>query len=454
MKVLKFGGTSVGTVESLSNVRKIVEANEDPVIVVVSALGGITDRLINTAKLAAESNDAYLKEFDSISQRHFHIIDQLVEEKKRDKVRSDILILLNNLKKLYDGLFLIGHLPKETLNVIVSFGERMSSIIVTSIIKGATLHNSLNFIKTEDWFSKAIADRELTETLIKQEFPTSEKVAIVPGFISTDKDSGEITNLGRGGSDFTAALIAAALDADLLEIWTDVDGFMTADPRIIPEAAIVPHLTFIECMELCTMGAKVVYPPTIYPVFHKNIPIKILNTFNPEAAGTLINESRSSSDLRIKGVTSMKGTSLFNLSVADESNLASFNTRTLNVLARKGITIYLTVLTNEASGFSFTVAEGDARNTEKVLRSEFAPELSDGSLSCIDHIDNLATLAVVGEDMKNDTRIGPRICNTLSRQGIHVYASSEGRSETTVSCVVASEDIIRSLQLIHPLFFH
>ncbi|MDE6298348.1 MAG: aspartate kinase, partial [Muribaculaceae bacterium] len=288
MKVLKFGGTSVGTPESLLNVKKIVESIQSPAIVVVSALGGLTDQLISTARKAAGNNEDYRMDMEAISARHFNIISMVVDEGKRQDTFTSVSALLSDLRRLFEGIFLLRHLPSETLDMVVSFGERMSSVIVAAMISGGKRFDSLKFMKTEEWFGKNIADQQLTTSLIRENFSEDFDKAIVPGFISTDRVTGRITNLGRGGSDFSAALIAAALDAEILEIWTDVDGFMTADPRIIRDAKVVREMTFVESMELCTFGAKVIYPPTIYPVFHKSIPIRILNTFNPSAPGTLV----------------------------------------------------------------------------------------------------------------------------------------------------------------------
>lgn len=456
MKVLKFGGTSVGTPDSLHNVKKIVEAIDGPAIVVVSALGGLTDKLIATARMAASGNPGYSAEMESISQRHSNIIAETVDEGKRRDVIEKVSALLEDLSRIYDGLALIKDLPKKTLDTVVSFGERMSSIIVAAMIKDGEWHNSLDFIKTEKWFDKDIADRQLTNTLLKEEFGdiSSRNAKVVAGgFISTDRDTGEITNLGRGGSDYTAALIAAALDADVLEIWTDVDGFMTADPRIIKDAFVLPHMTFIESMELCTFGAKVIYPPTIYPVFHKNIPIKILNTFNPEAPGTLITDNSRPEDPDVKGISSIRNTCLIRIEGALTSNVAEINSRTYNCLARHGIGVHLVSQPDEHEIFSFSVSNQDAHATTEALASEFAPELSDGRLSRITNTEGLATIAVVGERLGNLRGIGSRISNTLLRNGIDVLASSDGTSATTATFVVRLEDTDNSIGLIHSLIF-
>lgn len=453
MKVLKFGGTSVGSVESLKNVKAIVEAIEGPAIVVVSALGGLTDKLIATAKAAAACDLSYQQEWTAMKTRHFDIINSLVPETKRQSVIDTITLLLDDLKRIYDGVYLIRHLPSMTLDMIVSFGERMSSVIVAAMVSGGSRHDSLNFIKTEKWYDKSIADKELTTALIQEEFSKPFDKAIVPGFISTDRNSGEITNLGRGGSDFTAALIAAALDAEVLEIWTDVDGFMSADPRIIPDARLVSHMTFIESMELCSYGAKVIYPPTIYPVFLKNIPIKILNTFNPSAPGTLITESSYENDLPVKGVSSIKDTSLFHLQGHITGKLKNTVSRTFNALAKKGVKVFNVTRSDGKTGMSFAVAKSDADVTMDIICREFAPELSKGIINRPERLDSVATIAVVGENMRSKDRLGARIRNTLLRDGVHVEAYSEGASDTTMAYVVDANDLNDALHHIHTLVF-
>ena len=453
MNVLKFGGTSVGTVESLKNVRSIVEALPSDTVVVVSALGGLTDKLISTARLAADGGD-WKPEAKAMAKRHHDIIDELVREDKKSVTKDVVDSLLDELMRTYEGVSLIGDLPSKTLDVIVSLGERMSAPIVAGIVKNGRLHNSLDFIKTEKWFDKNIADAVLTRDLIKKEFSQIDNGPhITGGFISQDRDSGEITNLGRGGSDYTAALIAAALNADMLDIWTDVDGFMTADPRIIKDAKVLPTMSFIESMELCTFGAKVIYPPTIYPVFHKNIPIRILNTFNPTAPGTLISDSSDAKDFPVKGVTAIKNTCLVRMSGNLTENVAQINTRAYNALARNGVSVFLLAQPGENHEFSFAVSVADRQTTSRALNEEFAPELIDGSLSDISFEENLSTIAVVGEGLRFLKGLNGRIFNTLSRSGIKTLACSEGNSDTSTSFVVEEKDTVEAIKAIHGLFF-
>lgn len=453
MNVLKFGGTSVGTVESLKNVRSIVESLPSDTVVVVSALGGLTDRLIATARIAADGGD-WMSEADAIAERHYNIIDALVREKRRSATLEVVDSLLEELRRTYQAVSLLGDLPSRTLDVIVSLGERMSAPIVAGIIKNARLHNSLDFIKTEKWFDKNIADAKLTHDLIVKEFTDSANGPhIMGGFISQDRDTGEITNLGRGGSDYTAALIAAALDADMLDIWTDVDGFMTADPRIIKDAKVLPEMSFIESMELCTFGAKVIYPPTIYPVFHKNIPIRILNTFNPKAPGTMISDSSECNEYPVKGVTAIRNTCLVRLTGNLTENVAQINSRAYNVMARNGISVFLLAQPGENHEFSFAIASADRNRASQVLNEEFAPEIIDGSLKSITFLENLSTIAVVGEGLKNLKGLNGRILNTLMRSGIIAHAYSDSNSDITSSFVVEEKDTVGAIKAIHGLFF-
>ncbi|MDE7401982.1 MAG: aspartate kinase [Muribaculaceae bacterium] len=450
MKVLKFGGTSVGTVASLRNLKAIVDSLGEPAVVVVSALGGLTDKLIATAKDASSGNESYKESMTAMAQRHFDIINEMVPDAAKEGVNAQVSELLEQLSAIYTGLFLIRDLPEKSLSQIVSFGERMSSIIVANILNNATHLDSLTFMKTEKWFNRDIASRELTDQLIKQAIKLPlVKTIVTGGFISKDKDSDEITNLGRGGSDYTAALIAASLDADLLEIWTDVDGFMTSDPRIIKSASVIDRMTFIESMELCSYGAKVIYPPTIYPVFHKNIPIKILNTHNPSAPGTLITDHAQSLPSCVRGVSSVKNTAMVMVSGSLASNIAQINSRSYNAMARNGISIFLVAQPENGVAFSIALPQSDAMRAAEILEDEFKPELNSGEVTRIEVEDNLAVLAVVRESIKEIKGLGARLVNTLQRDSISVRAISDGASETTIALVVPGQDADHALALVH-----
>lgn len=454
MKVLKFGGTSVGTVESLRNVKSIVEGQTEPVIVVVSALGGITDQLINTAKLAAAGDIAHLDSYARIVERHRKVIEGIVPPARQLDVLSIVNPLLEELGNIFRGVSLIKDLSDRTLDIIVSYGERLSSVIISRIIDGAVHFDSRNFIKTQKQWNKHVLDNELTQELVHATFDNLDcKVALVPGFISTDRD-GNITNLGRGGSDYTAAILAAALDANVLEIWTDVDGFMTADPRVINGALVIDRLSFTEAMELCNFGAKVIYPPTIYPVFHKNIPILIKNTFNPEAPGTCISDTHSSPDGKaIKGVSSINDTCLITVQGLGMVGVIGINSRIFNALAKNGISVFMVSQAASENNTSFAVRNADADHAIEVLREQFAPELQAGSLSGITAEPNLATVAIVGENMKHTAGIAGKLFNTLGRNGISVIACAQGASETNISFVIDHNDLRKALNVIHDSFF-
>ena len=455
MKVLKFGGTSVGTVESLRHVKRIVEECEEQVIVVVSALGGITDLLINTAHQASTGDITYMQNYAKIVERHINVINGIVPQEKITTVRTKIDMLLEELGNIYRGVSLIKDLSSRTLDIIVSYGERMSSTIVSNIIENATLFDSREFIKTESQFNKHVLQAELTERLIKETFGSfTGKVALVPGFISTDAKANDITNLGRGGSDYTAALICAALDASQLEIWTDVDGFMTADPRVISTAYVIDKLTFIEAMELCNFGAKVVYPPTIYPVFQKNIPILIKNTFNSNAPGTLISDVHGNIEGKaIKGISSINDTCLITLTGFGMVGVIGVNSRIFAALARNGISVFLVSQASSEHNTSFAVKNCDAEEAVKVLKDEFSAELLTGEISDITPEKDLATVAIVGENMKHTPGIAGKLFNTLGRNGINVIACAQGASETNISFVIDSRSLRKALNVIHDSFF-
>lgn len=455
MKVLKFGGTSVGTAESLALVKQIVENTDEQSIVVVSALGGVTDMLIATANMAAKGDMSYLDSFDKIVKRHEDVIAGAVIEGKQNAVHELVNPLFDELANIFKGVSLIKDLSQRTLDIIVSYGERLSSLIISNTIKDATWFDSCKFIKTEQQFNKHIADLNLTNKLVCEAFQSFKgAVAIVPGFISTDKKNGDITNLGRGGSDYTAAIICAALNASVLQIWTDVNGFMTADPKVISNAYVIDNLTFGEAMELCNFGAKVIYPPTIYPVFHKNIPIVIKNTFNPTARGTLISAEKSESDTRaIKGISSINDTCLITVAGLGMVGVVGINSRLFKVLADNGISVFLVSQASSEQNTSFAVKNCDADLAVKVLTDEFATEIAMGEITDISAKKNLATVAIVGENMKHTPGVAGRLFNTLGRNGINVIVCAQGASETNISFVIEYESLRKALNVIHDSFF-
>lgn len=456
MKVLKFGGTSVGSVESILSLKQIVvkEAEKQPVVVVVSALGGITDKLINTSKLAIAGDERYREEFEEIVDRHHKMIDTIITDpKSREQLFNTVDALLEQLRSIYFGVFLIHDLSEKTQDAIVSYGERLSSNIVATLIKGAKWFDSREFIKTERKLGKHTLDAELTNKLVKQTFADLPRISLVPGFISRDKNTGEVTNLGRGGSDYTAAIIAAALDADVLEIWTDVDGFMTADPRVIRSAYTINELSYIEAMELCNFGAKVIYPPTIYPVCVKNIPIKVKNTFNPEHPGTLIQQEIVDDNKPIKGISSIKGTALITVTGLSMVGVIGVNRRIFTTLAENGISVFMVSQASSENSTSIGVKEDEADRAAEVLNTEFEKEIVTGAMYPMIIEKGLATIAIVGQNMKHTPGIAGKLFGTLGRSGISIIACAQGASETNISFVVQEQYLRKSLNVIHDSFF-
>ena len=456
MKVLKFGGTSVGSVKSILSLKKIVEkeAKQGPVVVVVSALGGITDKLIATSQLALAGDDRYKEEFDAIVDRHHQMIDIIItDNQKRVELFNTVDHLFEQLKSIFQGVYLVHDLSEKTQDAIVSYGERLSSNIVATLIKGGKRLNARDFIRTERKNGKHQVDFELTNQLILEAFKDMPKVAVVPGFISRDRDTNRTTNLGRGGSDYTAAIIAAALNAEVLEIWTDVDGFMTADPRVIHTAYTINELSYVEAMELCNFGAKVIYPPTIYPVCVKNIPIKVKNTFNPNFPGTLIKEKIESDSKPIKGISSISGTTLITVTGLSMVGVIGVNRRIFTALANNGISVFMVSQASSENSTSIGVKASDAAAAVEVLNNEFAKEIKTGAMFPMHAESGLATIAIVGENMKHTPGIAGKLFGTLGRSGISVIACAQGASETNISFVVDGNNLRKSLNVLHDSFF-
>ena len=456
MKVLKFGGTSVGSVKSILSLKRIVEneAKKQSVVVVVSALGGITDKLLQTSQLALKGDEQWKEEFDAMVDRHHKMIDTIITDTKdRENLFISVDSLFEQLKSIYFGVYLIHDLSEKTQDAIVSYGERLSSKIVATLIRGAKWFDSRKFIKTERIGGKHTLDSELTTQLVKDTFDELPRISLVPGFISRDKHTERTTNLGRGGSDYTAAIIAAALDAEVLEIWTDVDGFMTADPRVIKSAYTINELSYIEAMELCNFGAKVIYPPTIYPVCVKNIPIKVKNTFNPDAPGTIIKNKIDGDQKPIKGISSINGTALITVTGLSMVGVIGVNRRIFTALANEGISVFMVSQASSENSTSIGVREQDVDEAVRVLNEEFQNEIADGAMFPMHAECGLATIAIVGENMKHAAGIAGKLFGTLGRSGISVIACAQGASETNISFVVKSDFLRKSLNVLHDSFF-
>ena len=458
MKVMKFGGTSVGSVKSILSLKKIVEAEArtQPVIVVVSALDGITDKLIATSQMAKQGDEHYREEFDAMVKRHHQMIDTIItDDKKRVDLFNNVDQLFDQLKSIFYGVYLIHDLSRKTEDTIVSYGERLSSHIVAAMVKNGIRMNARDFIRTEKKQGKHVIDADLTTQLVKETFKelNNNLIYVVPGFVARDRDSHETTNLGRGGSDYTASIIAAVLNAEVLEIWTDVDGFMTADPKVIKSAYTINELSYVEAMELCNFGAKVIYPPTIYPVCVKNIPIKVKNTFNPEHPGTLIKAKIEDDNKPIKGISSIKGTSLITVTGLSMVGVIGVNRRIFTTLANKGISVFMVSQASSENSTSIGVRDEDAAAAAEVLNAEFAKEIETGAMFPMQVESGLATIAIVGENMKQTPGIAGKLFGTLGRSGISVIACAQGASETNISFVVDGKFLRKSLNVLHDSFF-
>lgn len=453
MKVLKFGGTSVGSAEGLRQVKRVVEACHEEVIVVVSALGGVTDQLLLTSRMAAAGDMEYKNQLDQIVMRHRQAIEDTVDSSCRAEVLAKVNTLLDELANIFKGVCLIKDLSPKTGDAIVSYGERLSSVIVQGVLAPAELFDARDFIKTKPYFGKHIVEFAPTEELIRARFAVMPKVTVVPGFIASDNQTGDVTNLGRGGSDYTASVLAATLKADSLEIWTDVDGFMTADPKVISNAYVIEHLTFVEAMELCNFGAKVIYPPTIFPAYHNNIPIRIRNTFNLDAPGTYITKDKTPDSRTIKGISSINDTCLITIRGLGMVGVIGVNYRIFKALSKSGISVFFVSQAASENTTSIGVRNGDAELAVQVLSTEFAQEISMGEINPPVTQHDLATVAIVGENMRHRPGVAGKLFGTLGRNGINVIACAQGASETNISFVVAKENLRKSLNVIHDSFF-
>lgn len=453
MKVLKFGGTSVGTPTAIRNVQQIVEAVETPVIVVVSALGGVTDQLILLSRLAVTGDMSYLERLSALRERHFDMVREVIAPERQAVLNLRVKELFEQLGSILQGVSLIRDLTPKTADAIVAYGERVSSIIVAELIEGAQHIDARELIRTLPQGEKNIVNFEVTNANIREAFATLPAVTVMGGFISRDTESGRTTNLGRGGSDYTAAILAAALDAEVLEIWTDVDGFMTADPRVIPTAFTINELSYNEATELCNFGAKVVYPPTIFPVCVKNIPIIIRNTFNPDGARTVIQHEVAKSERLIRGISSINDTAMVTVSGMSMVGVIGTNRRIFSSLADAGISVFMVAQTASETSTSLCVTPADAPRACEILDAEFALEIEEGAMNPAQCRTGLATVAVVGENLRYQTGTVGKLFSVLGRNGIGVCSVALGALEMSVSFVVERHQLQKALNVLHDSFF-
>lgn len=451
MKVLKFGGASVGSIKNLQQVKKIVEGVDEPVVIVVSAVENVTDMLVETTTLAAQGNASYTEKLDAVITTHNQLIKELMASASAD-VLKDVSALHEELQNILKGVYLIKDLTAKTEDAILSYGERIASLVVCKYL-GACYLDSRNFIKTNDSLGSANVDFELTYRLVKEQFATaSNKRIVVAGFIASDADTADVTTLGRGGSDYTAALIAAALGASKIEIWNTNDGFMTADPSVTRKAYKIDHLSYSEAMELCNFGATVIFPPTIYPACVANIPIQIMNIEKPDACGTLISTDVKD-EKTIKGISSIEDSALVTIQGMGMMNVHNVNGRIFMALDYNDIHTFFVSQASSGSSISIGVQADDAERVIDLLSEEFSEEMSMGAITSVTAEKDLATIAIVGDNMKQTTGTAGKLFNALGRNNINITALAQGSAETNISCVVKRADLRKALNCIHESFF-
>ncbi len=450
MKVLKFGGTSVGSSENIRKVKEIVNDQEGNVIVVVSALGGITDKILRAAITASTGTGDFHTDLKEIKEKHYVTIDELFNGGGSIKYIVDEL--LDELEQILTGITLVGELTAKTLDRIAGIGERISSNIVAQFL-GAERVDSSEIIQTDSAFGKALVDFKVTNRLIRDRFTSFEGVAVLPGFISKN-EKGEFTTLGRGGSDYTAAIISAALDVDVLEIWTDVNGFMTADPRVIRKAYTIPELTYSEAMELSHFGAKVIYPPTILPVYQKGIPIQIKNTFEPANSGTRISRTlKNGLERPIKGISSISGINLVTLQGLGMVGVTGISMRLFSALAKENVNVILISQASSENSISVAIDEHAVESAREAIQTEFEKEIASGQINKIEMESDLSVVAIVGENMKHTTGIAGKLFSTMGKSGVNIIAIAQGASELNISWVVKTEELRKTLNAVHESFF-
>lgn len=450
MKVLKFGGTSVGNADNIRKVKAIVDSQPGDLIVVVSALGGITDKILSAAKAAATGTGNYHEILAEIKSKHEETIHSLFNG--TGSVKYIVEELLFELEQILTGITLVGELTPKTLDRIAGIGERISSHIVAGFL-GARRMDASEFIRTDSNFGKAAVNFSITHKNIEEVFSAFQGVAVVPGFISKN-EKGEFTTLGRGGSDYSAAIIAAALNAEILEIWTDVNGFMTADPRIISKAYTIPELTYSEAMELSHFGAKVIYPPTILPVYQKGIPVLIKNTFEPENPGTRISQRvEKGAERIIKGISSISGITLVTLQGIGMVGVTGISMRLFTALAKVNVNVILISQASSENSISIAIEQNLVDVAQNAIESEFEKEIANGQISKIAIEPDLSIVAIVGENMKHATGIAGKLFSTIGKNGINVIAIAQGASELNISWVVKNEVLRKTLNVVHESFF-
>lgn len=459
MKVLKFGGTSVGTVESISAVLDIVKKSYDDgekPLVVLSAMSGVTNLLTKMAEHAAE-RFPFEDDLKLLEERHFEVVKKLIAVKFQNPVFTKLKLMLNDLEEILQGVSALKELSAQSKDLIVSFGERLSNYMVSKVMEQYVAQvefvDASHYVKTDSNFGNAHVNEELTQQLIQSlGHSHADKLLFVTGFIGSN-EKGRVTTLGRGGSDYTAAIFGAVLQASTIEIWTDVNGMLTADPRIVKKAFSQTILSYTEAMELSYFGAKVIYPPTMIPAFLKKIPIVIRNTFEPTFAGTTIQFESGKSAFPIKGISSISDISVINLSGSGMIGKSGFSGRLFTLLAREQINVVLITQSSSEHSITFAVNPDDAAKAVRLIEAEFELELEANKLQLPVVEENLSVLAIVGENMKRTPGMSGRLFYALGRNGINVRAIAQGSSELNISVIIGKENLAKALNAVHDAFF-
>jgi len=458
MKILKFGGTSVGSIASIQTLLNILknEAKTEKPVVVLSAMSGVTNLLISMAEGAAIGNE-FTAELAELERRHFDVVKSLLDIQHQNPAFTRLKIHFNQLEELLQGVLTLRELTPKTRDLVLSYGERCSTLMVSKIaaqyFPEAIFVDASELIKTDNAFGQAKVNMELTEQLIRGfQKENSDKMLFVTGFIAGN-DAGQITTLGRGGSDYTAAIFGSALNSQEIQIWTDVNGMMTADPRLVKKAFSLPELTYTEAMELSYFGAKVIYPPTMIPAFLKKIPIVIKNTFEPEFPGTVIRHDCKASTLPIKGISTINNISILNLEGSGMVGKSGFSGRLFSLLAREQINIILITQSSSEHSITFAVQPDDAERAKTLIEQEFELELLANKLEKPAIERSLAVLAVVGENMKQTPGVSGKLFHALGRNGVNVRAIAQGSSEYNISVIISAHDLAKALNAVHDAFF-
>jgi aspartokinase/homoserine dehydrogenase 1 len=453
MKILKFGGSSVGKAENIQLVKHIVASQDEPCVVVISAFNGVTDRLIHAAQLARNQQEAYKEVAAGLRYTHLEMVSKLLKGSVKESVSREVNELMDEFDQILQGVFQLRDLSAKTQDLVLSFGERLAAMIMAHTLSEAEYWDARELIRTDSLYGGATVDFGQSNHNIREHFKDLKKQAILPGFIASDAD-GETTTLGRGGSDYTAAIVAAALEAKVLEIWTDVDGFMTADPRMVPKAYTVDCMSYEEAMELSHFGARVIYTPTLTPAYRAGIPIRVKNTFNPDLAGTLITAgSHCGKNELIKGISSIDYVSLVTVKGTGMVGKTGTSARVFNSLAGAQVNVILITQASSEMTISFAVSPADEARAVRALNEEFEMEIRHRQEMEIEVMPRLSIIAIVGEGMRHTPGISAILFRSLGRNGISVIATAQGSSELNISVVIDVQSLKKAMNVIHEGFF-